>query len=357
MLSYSVFAVTLLTLSVGCGEKIDSAEEYVMQGQLRQERGQFSKAAESYSKAVELAPDEPTVWYDRGVLYGELNKLEAALSDYTKAVTLDPKYAVAYNNRAAIHARMGNYELAIKDCAEAIRLDPTDSLAFRNRGLAYHDLDQFAPAIDDYTRAIELNDQDARTYLYRGNVMMDLARFKDAEADIDRAIVLDSSFAEAWVSRSILSARLGQGDRSEAELIKAKRLGAETTNVDLSAYAKRSTGAVEEAVFAKLKELGYETSSESRNVARLGKSFSVVTKHLEEDGTVSFSDKELESVRLADHTILAVTDAAGEIVRLVEDWSPNPAQLRPTQFAVEVPEEAKPEVETAPGIPMAGGSP
>lgn len=350
----TAIAVCLVAVGslTGCSEKIDTAEEYVLQGQNFERRGQPAKAVKSYSSAIKLAPEQSTTWYDRGVIYGQLNQLEKALSDYNKAIELDAEFAVAYNNRAAIHAQREDYRAAIRDCSMAIKLDPSDSLAFRNRGLAHHDLGEFQNALADYNRAVELNDQDAEAFLNRGNVLMDLARLDEAQTDINRAITLDRKLANAWLSRATLSARLGELDRAKVELAKAKKLGAQTDDVDLATVATEAAGAVEQAILARLEGLGYESIKGSAKVRRKNVDFEVVTRVRGDDGTVTFSRKELDTFSGPQSRILAVTNQNGEVVRLVEDWRPDTGKMNPTQFALPIDDEgATATIESAPAIP------
>jgi len=89
--------------------------------------------------------------YDRG----DCGK---AVLDYTKAVELNQNYAEAYNNRAYTYMRMRAYALAIPDLNRAIEIRPDYVHALINRGDIYnfyYDIDK-QKAISDYNKAISL---------------------------------------------------------------------------------------------------------------------------------------------------------------------------------------------------------
>ena len=68
-------------------------------------------------------------YYGRGSAYSELGQFERAIEEYSGAIELDPQYAWAYACRGVAYCQLGQLEQAIEDCDEAIRLDPSDAVA------------------------------------------------------------------------------------------------------------------------------------------------------------------------------------------------------------------------------------
>ena len=61
---------------------------HVLRGNLRARVGMMGEALSDYNKAAELRPDNPEVYYRRGLVYWRCGDLECAEDDLTKAVSL-----------------------------------------------------------------------------------------------------------------------------------------------------------------------------------------------------------------------------------------------------------------------------
>ncbi len=96
----------------------------------------YKKAIETYDTLLsKFKPDRASTtdaYYNRGLVYQNLEKYDEAIEDYTKAIHLDPDFALAYNNRGVVYHNLEKYDEAIEDYTEAIRLDPDLALAQNN---------------------------------------------------------------------------------------------------------------------------------------------------------------------------------------------------------------------------------
>jgi Flp pilus assembly protein TadD len=164
-----------------------------------------------YTKAIELEPDNPQNYLNRGLAYADQGDYEAAIADFDKAIELDPDNDSAYFSRGLAYLDQGSYEPALDDYTRVIELTPDDAAAYNNRGLAYDNLGEFEQALDDYTRAIELDpaDPDFPTpYNNRGWVYYLLEAYEAALADFDRAIELSPS-SYSYIRRAVVYDALG----------------------------------------------------------------------------------------------------------------------------------------------------
>ncbi len=134
----------------------DIAAYYYNQGVARYEKGDYAKAINNYTKAIELKPRYAEAYYNRGIAYDDKGQYDRAIEDYSKAIEIDPKYSDAYINRGIAYGRKGEYDKAIIDLNEAIEIDPNGANAYYNRGLAYNKKGQYDQSISDYTKAIEV---------------------------------------------------------------------------------------------------------------------------------------------------------------------------------------------------------
>lgn len=70
----------------------------------------------------------------------QIGQFDKALEDYTAAVEVDPRSSYALYNRGILNDRLGCYAVAIKDFSAAIELEPGNSDFFHNRGYALRKL-------------------------------------------------------------------------------------------------------------------------------------------------------------------------------------------------------------------------
>ena len=83
----------------------------------------------------------------------EKGDYQGAIAAYTQAIVLNPNYAEAYNGRGNARYRLGDYKAAVADFNEAVRINPNLAEAYTHRGNARDDLGDSQGALADYDRA------------------------------------------------------------------------------------------------------------------------------------------------------------------------------------------------------------
>ena len=91
------------------------------------EKEDLDRAIADFTKAIEIDPDNATVYNNRGFALRIKSRMVmvAAVDDFTKAVEISPPYAAAYNNRGYALKELGDTYNAQKDFNEARHLDPS----------------------------------------------------------------------------------------------------------------------------------------------------------------------------------------------------------------------------------------
>ena len=115
--------VIVMLLIAGCGEEEKfSSEQYIKMGLDRYVEKDYQGAIRFYDKAIEVNPNNPIAFHQRGLAKGLLNDLGGALSDLDRAIELDPNYAQAFFNRGLIRIKVRNAIEGCKDLETAGRL-------------------------------------------------------------------------------------------------------------------------------------------------------------------------------------------------------------------------------------------
>ena len=82
-------------------------------------KGQWDKANADFAKAIELNPNNPIYWNNRGDTFGHLGQWGKAISDFSKAIQLNPGLEFAWGLRGSAHAALGQWEKASGDLVKA----------------------------------------------------------------------------------------------------------------------------------------------------------------------------------------------------------------------------------------------
>lgn len=99
-------------------------ELYVMNGQLHESQGNYAKAIDSYSKALEIEPKNPSALLSTARLYDRQNEREKSVEFYQKAAVVTPNDANIYAELGALQAKSGNLAAAKQELQKAVNLEP-----------------------------------------------------------------------------------------------------------------------------------------------------------------------------------------------------------------------------------------
>lgn len=178
-------------------------------------------AIADFSKAIEIDPQNATAYKFRADLQFELDNLDAALKDYTKAIELDPENPTLYFDRAKVYSQQSEYQKAIEDYTKTIAINPEYPQAYKNRANTRLQTDDRQGAIEDYSAALKYNKDDASIYFLRGLTYFHLQDKDKAIKDYNRAIFLKPDYVEAYNSRGITLFEMGKYNEAIADFNKA----------------------------------------------------------------------------------------------------------------------------------------
>ncbi|QDV72051.1 tetratricopeptide repeat protein [Botrimarina mediterranea] len=161
-------------------------------------QGELAKAVKSFSKLLQLDPNQGEAYFRRGICFhflgeerlairdfeqaasinfdsprsnlwkgmswAKLGDMNEAIRAYGESIAVSDRYVPAFVNRGLAHLAQGDYRKAIDDLNEAIRLQPTESLHYYRRGRAQAAAGDREKAIQSYMNAIEFNEKLAPAY-------------------------------------------------------------------------------------------------------------------------------------------------------------------------------------------------
>ena len=89
----------------------------------------FDESVDSYSRRVEIQPNDAGAHQDLGDAYARLGRDAEALAEFSVALLLDPARVAAFAAIAQVHLRTGKYEDAALVARRAVDLDPAHAQA------------------------------------------------------------------------------------------------------------------------------------------------------------------------------------------------------------------------------------
>jgi tetratricopeptide (TPR) repeat protein len=105
----------------------------------------------------ELQKDSPGYYYSLGNLEDNRKQWDKAIQLYSKALSSDPNYTAAYVGLAGDYYEKGIYQQEVSNYEKAVASDPTNIDAWDYLGTAYEDVGEFDKAIEAYNRALSIN--------------------------------------------------------------------------------------------------------------------------------------------------------------------------------------------------------
>ena len=235
-----------------------SAKHYFYKGLRSDRRGEYKDALEFYNKTLEIEPNSPSTYNNRGIVKVKLGDHKAAVTDFNKAIEINPRYAKAYYNRGLAKMQLGDHEDAVTDFNKAIEINSRYAKAYNKRGLVKVQLGDYNNAVKDFDKAIEINPLYADAYSNRGLVKVELGNYEDAVLDFDKAIEINPRYAKAYHNRGIVKVKLGDHKAAVTDFNKAIEINPRYAKAYYNrGLAKMQLGDHEDAVtdFNKAKEI------------------------------------------------------------------------------------------------------
>jgi tetratricopeptide (TPR) repeat protein len=204
----------------------------------------YQETVESCDRAVQLRPDYARAWTHRGLALMQLQQFETALESLDRAVDAQPHHADIWNYRAQALIVLQRYQEAIAAYDRATQTKPDYGAAWNNMGFALACLERYEEAIAAYDAAIKIDPNYAKAWMNRGLALVKLERYSEAIEAYDRAVQIEPDNADSWYNRACCHASQGQVDRAIESLQRAIALNSS----DYQQLAKT------EADFAPLRE-------------------------------------------------------------------------------------------------------
>jgi len=182
----------------GAAARIEPLAEQIRQGRGTQyvqfakamfetRSSKFNNAMDSYSVAIDLDPDNPFLYLNRGVLQAEMTDFLASMAGSVQTLTID---AGGNTTKTVVKDRTNtryDYSAAINDMLSSAALAPDFPYVYYNLGNLYSLSDDLPSAVANYTKALDLYPYIGEAYYNRGLVQIFLKDKEKGCIDISKA--------------------------------------------------------------------------------------------------------------------------------------------------------------------------
>ncbi|MBE9126939.1 MULTISPECIES: tetratricopeptide repeat protein [unclassified Coleofasciculus] len=211
--------------------QIEQLNELRQQAFTATELGDFPAAESYWTQLIDLLPDNPVGWSNRGNSRVSQNKLKEAIADFNQSIELAPDAADPYLNRGTAYEGQGRWEDAIADYQKVLDINPNDAMGYNNLGNAKAGQGKWKEAIANYQKAAEL----APNFAFaRANYALALYQVGDKEKAIREMRNIIRKYPQFPDVRAALTAALWVDDkRGEAESHWAAAVGLDRRYKDI----------------------------------------------------------------------------------------------------------------------------
>ncbi|MFH1125744.1 MAG: tetratricopeptide repeat protein [Candidatus Altiarchaeota archaeon] len=109
------------------GSPVENA--YVCKARALDGLGRYKESGELYDKAFDLKPDDPQIWFMRGLSYADQGMSEKAIKYYSKAFELNPIMEEAMLAKASLHSRLGQHDKQVECYLRILKANPESTKA------------------------------------------------------------------------------------------------------------------------------------------------------------------------------------------------------------------------------------
>lgn len=193
-------------------------------GLVQRRLGEYDKALESYSFALNFAPLAVPILLDRAAIYMETGRTDRAYTDYCRVLDEDKQNKEALLMRAYIYILRRDYPAARIDYNRLLELDPQSYSGRLGLATLEQKEEKFRESLDILNKMIVETPEDATLYVARADVEREMKHEDLALVDLEEAILYCSVLqpfpfglfpVDVWYNRAVACALCGDAARQD----------------------------------------------------------------------------------------------------------------------------------------------
>lgn len=166
-------------------------------GVLENGTGNYKKAVDEFTRAIQLDPDLDEAYLGEASAYQSLGKLNEAEKVYQRVIELRPNYWKGYNLLGIFYCRQSQYDQCAAMFRKVVDLTPESFRGYANLGAVYLAEGKYADAIQPLNQSLQIRPT-AATYSNLGTAYFHLRRFSEAATAYRQATHLNDRDYQFW---------------------------------------------------------------------------------------------------------------------------------------------------------------
>ncbi len=177
-----------------------------------------------FDKAVQLKPDDASLWSNLGNACIECNRLRDAITSFQRALAINPADWDAAFKAGLMLQQDSRFDQALACLDACAKLKPDDAVTLHMRAMALHGLNRFEEALNDNRRAHALDPNDPYIQNNLGRDLAALGRCEEALSWFDAALKLRPDLVAALNNKGHALTQLHRFDEAIAAYGRAKQI-------------------------------------------------------------------------------------------------------------------------------------
>lgn len=161
-------------------EKELSLQEYIQQGKMLADAGEFEKAASYFDRVLALDKMNYEAYLNKGIVCINMGDSENARQNLTRATMVDKQNPVGFVHLGNLELLEGNNREAIRYYNNAIALGYQEADVYYFLGLVYENQQELETALRNYVKASHLDNLNAVYYIRRASVQYNMEKYNEA---------------------------------------------------------------------------------------------------------------------------------------------------------------------------------
>ena len=179
-------------------------ESLISEGDARMEHRIPEEAIPFYTQALEIDPENSSVWNSLGLASYLMKDLSKALMSYDKALQIDPSNSEAWKNKGNVLVKLNRYPEAHSCFDTAIQKNPENlATIWTEKGMTYYREKEYDAAIACFDTALQIEPKRQDSLVGKGSALCQLGHFKEAIHCYDQVLQINPISTRARVYRKI----------------------------------------------------------------------------------------------------------------------------------------------------------
>ena len=172
-------------------------------------------ALNTFTKAIDLKPQNWLAWFGRGNALARLEYYPQALEAYTEATKLNSDSAKTWQKQADTLYRLEKFTAAIAAYDRALELEQNDGEIFNRKGKALYQLQQYEAALTMHEAALTIDRLNAQFLSDRAQSLLALGQYYDALTTFNRVQAIEPSSLQLWQDKFLVLEALNRPQEAD----------------------------------------------------------------------------------------------------------------------------------------------